>query len=149
LVNAPPTKGRRDATASGVRGVLEGLRVVVVDDDPDARDLLVTLLAQRHAVVFAAECAAEALDLVRREQPDVLISDIAMPEEDGYMLIAKLRALGEEDGGRTPAFAVTAYAGRLDRQRALEAGFDAHFSKPVDVDRLVDSLLDVRLSRSG
>ncbi len=106
------------------------------------------MLTQRQAQVFVAECAAEALELVRREHPDVLVSDIAMPEEDGYMLVSRLRALPEEEGGRTPAVAVTAYAARSDRQRALEAGFDRHVSKPVDVDQLVDLLLDARLSRA-
>ncbi len=125
------------------------MRIVVVDDDPDARDLLHTMLTQRQAIVLIAETAADALDLVRREHPDVLVSDIAMPEEDGYMLIAKVRALPEEEGGRTPALAVTAYAARSDRRRALEAGFDGHLAKPIDVDRLVDALLDVRLSRSS
>ena len=137
----------RDATTSGVRGVLEGLRIVVVDDDPDARDLLVTVLMQRSAQVFAADGAAAAFELVGRERPDVLISDIAMPEEDGYMLIRRVRALGADEGGRTAAIAVTAYAGRADRRRALDAGFDGHFAKPVDVDALVDVLLDVRASR--
>jgi CheY-like chemotaxis protein len=130
-----------------MRGVLEGLRIVIVDDDGDARDLLSTVLTQRSAQVFAAECAADAFELVARERPDVLISDIAMPEEDGYMLIARVRQLAAEEGGRTPAFAVTAYAGSADRARALEAGFDDHFSKPVDIDVLVDKLLDIRAAR--
>ncbi len=148
MVNAPsPPNAARDATTSGVRGVLEGLRVVIVDDDPDARDLLATVLTQRSAQVFAADNAAEAFELLGREQPDVLISDIAMPEEDGYMLIRRVRALAEGEGGRTPAFAVTAYAGPADRRRALEAGFDGHFAKPIDVDLLVDVLLDVRSAR--
>ena len=127
--------------------MLEGLRIVIVDDDGDARELLATVLTQRSAQVFAADCAAHAFELLRRERPDVLISDIAMPEEDGYMLIGRVRALGAEDGGRTPALAVTAYAGRADRNRALEAGFDGHFAKPVDIDALVATLLDVRSAR--
>lgn len=121
---------------------------MIVDDDPDARELLSTMLTQRQAEVFVAETAAQALALVRREHPDVLVSDIAMPEEDGYMLVSKLRSLPEEEGGRTPALAVTAYAARSDRQRALEAGFDGHIAKPVDVDQLVDMLLEARLSRT-
>ena len=129
-----------DARASGGHGVLEGLRVVVVDDDVDARDLLATVLLQRSAEVFVAASAAEALELVRRELPDALISDIAMPEEDGYMLIARVRALPEDRGGKTTSIAVTAYAGRADRKRALDAGFDAHYSKPVDIDSLVREL---------
>jgi CheY-like chemotaxis protein len=148
MVNAPaPPTRARDAASSGMRGVLQGLRIVVVDDDSDARDLLMTVLLQRGAQVFDAECAADAFDLLRRELPDVLISDIAMPEEDGYMLIGRVRALPAGDGGRTPSIAVTAYAGRADQKRALDAGFDAHFSKPIDIDSLVQTLLDIRSAR--
>jgi CheY-like chemotaxis protein len=127
--------------------VLEGLRIVIVDDDADARDLLATVLTQRSAQVFAADCAADAFELLRRERPDALISDIAMPDEDGYMLIGRVRALAPEDGGRTPALAVTAYAGGADRKRALEAGFDGHFAKPIDIDSLVNTLIDIRSAR--
>jgi CheY-like chemotaxis protein len=116
----------------------------VVDDDGDARDLLATVLLQRSAEVFVAECAAEAFDLVQRELPHALISDIAMPEEDGYMLIGRVRALPADRGGKTTAIAVTAYAGRADRKRALDAGFDAHFAKPVDIDTLVEELAPLR-----
>jgi CheY-like chemotaxis protein len=133
--------------SSGMRGVLQGLRIVIVDDDGDARELLATVLLQRSAQVFVAECAPDAFGLLESERPDVLISDIAMPEEDGYMLIGRVRALPADRGGRTPAIAVTAYAGRADRDRALDAGFDAHFSKPIDIDSLVDALLEIRSSR--
>lgn len=118
--------------------------MVVVDDDGDARDLLATVLLNRSAQVFVAGSAAEALELVQRELPDALISDIAMPEEDGYMLIGRLRALPEASGGKTTSIAVTAYAGRADRKRALDAGFDAHFSKPLDIDTLVRELAPLR-----
>lgn len=131
-------------SSSGVRGVLDGLRIVVVDDDDDARDLLATVLVQRSAEVFVAENAAAAFELVRRHRPDALISDIAMPEEDGYMLVGRVRALPEDQGGKTTSIALTAYAGRADRKRALDAGFDAHFSKPVDIDKLVLALAMLR-----
>lgn len=134
----------RDAKTAATRGVLEGLRIVVVDDDNDARDLLATILTQRSALVYEAECAADAMALLLKELPDVLISDIAMPEEDGYMLIGRVRKLAPERGGRTPAIAVTAYAGQADRARAMEAGFDLHFSKPVDIDLLIETLADLR-----
>jgi CheY-like chemotaxis protein len=127
-----------------MRGLLEGLRIVVVDDDRDGRDLLATVLEQRSAEVFVAESAAEALELVQCKQPDALISDIAMPEEDGYMLIGRVRALPEEQGGKTTSIALTAYAGRADRKRALDAGFDTHFSKPLDIDKLVLALAMLR-----
>lgn len=139
-VSSPPSRPR-GAASSGARTVLRGLRIVVVDDDNDARDLLTTVLTQRGAKVFEAERAADALALVERERPDVLVSDIAMPEEDGYMLIGRVRQLSVDRGGRTPAVAVTAYAGRADRVRAIEAGFDLHFAKPIDVDALVDTLV--------
>jgi CheY-like chemotaxis protein len=149
VVNPERTTGRSpDRTTSGVRGVLEGLRIVVVDDDGDARDLLATVLLQRNAEVFVAESAAEALELVERELPDALISDIAMPEEDGYTLIGRVRALPRERGGETISIAVTAYAGRADRQRAIDAGFDAHLSKPVDIDSLVRQLAPLRPERN-
>lgn len=146
--SAPPNRPR-DAATADVRGVLEGLRVVLVDDDPDARDLLTTVLMQRSAQVFAAESASEAFELLRQERPHVLISDIAMPEEDGYTLIRRVRTLSEEEGGRTPSIAVTAYAGRADRHRALEAGFDAHCPKPIDIDGLIDRLIDIRYAHVG
>lgn len=130
-----------------MRGVLRGLRVVVVDDDPDARDLLCTVLTQRDAEIFEADCAAAAYELVVEHRPDVLISDIAMPDQDGYMLIGRVRTLGTEQGGGTPAIAITAYAGRADQKRAIDAGFDAHFSKPIDIDKLVDRLLVLRSAR--
>lgn len=128
---------------------LEGLRIVLVDDDPDARDLLTTVLLQRSADVHTAESAAEAFALVQRERPHVLISDIAMPEEDGHTLIRRIRLLSEEEGGRTMAIAVTAYAGRADRNRALTAGFDAHFGKPIDIDVLVERLIELRTEILG
>ncbi len=137
------------ADTAGVRGVLDGLRVVVVDDDDDARDLLATVLLQRSAEVFVAETAAEALELVQRHRPDALISDIAMPEEDGYMLVGRVRALPEDQGGKTTSIALTAYAGRADRKRALDAGFDTHFSKPVDIDKLVLALAMLRPGFDG
>ncbi len=126
--------------------MLEGLRIVVVDDDGDARELLAAFLDQRSAEVFTASCAADGFTLVERELPDALISDIAMPEEDGYMLIRRIRALPAERGGRTPAIALTAYAAKSDRLRALEAGFDAHFTKPVDIEAVVDKLVDLLAS---
>ena len=139
-VDGPPATG----TGPRVNGALAGFRVVVVDDDADARDLLATVLAQRSAEVFAASSAPEAFALLKQHRPNVLISDIAMPEEDGYTLIRRVRALAIEEGGRTPAVAVTAYAGRGDRSRALEAGFDAHYAKPIDIDKLMEHLFDLR-----
>lgn len=122
---------------------LAGRRIVVVDDDEDARDLLAAVLVRRGATVIVTSSAAGAFDAVRREHPDVLVSDIAMPEEDGLSLVRRLRALDARDGGRTPSVAVTAYASASDRRRALDAGFDAWLSKPYDHDRLVRVLLQL------
>lgn len=121
---------------------LDGLRILVVDDDQDARELLATVLEQRRAVVSTASNVADALDLLAREEVDVVVSDIAMPEEDGYMLIAKLRRL-EGARGRVPAIAVTAHAAPSDRARAMEAGFDRYHAKPVDLDGLVDAIVEL------
>ncbi len=120
---------------------LDGLRVLVVDDQPDARDLLAEVLTQYGIEVVTASSCAEALaSLVenekRRSRPDVLISDIGMPDEDGYTLIRKVRSLGAEQGGLLPAIAVTAYARTEDRARALAAGFQAHVGKPIDPEEL-------------
>ena len=146
---AKPPDRTSAANTSGVRGVLQGLRIVVVDDDDDARDLLATVLTQRSAEVFVADTAADAFELGQRELPNALISDIAMPEEDGYMLIGRVRHLPEDRGGKTTAIALTAYAGRADRKRALDAGFDTHFSKPVDIDKLVLALAMLRPGFDG
>jgi CheY-like chemotaxis protein len=103
-----------------------------VDDEPDARDLLVAVLEQEGARVTAVGSAAAALEALSREpRPDILLSDIAMPHEDGYMLIRRIRALPPDDGGLIPAVAVTAYARAEDRRVALTAGFQAHLTKPV------------------
>ncbi len=116
---------------------LAGVRVVAVDDDADARKLLETVLTRCHAKVTMTSTAAEALEAVRRERPDVLLSDVEMAGEDGYGLIAKVRALPPEEGGNTPAAALTAYARVEDRTRALRAGFQLHVPKPVEPAELI------------
>jgi CheY-like chemotaxis protein len=115
---------------------LDGTQVLVVDDEPDARDVLVALFAQCGAVVAAVGSAADALRAVADHRPDVLVSDVAMPGVDGYDLIREVRALPPERGGRVPAVALTAYARSEDRDRALAAGFHAHVPKPVEPARL-------------
>ncbi len=115
---------------------LDGLRVLVVDDERDARLLLNEVLQGRGATVHMAASAAEALELFLRTRPDVMVSDIGMPGEDGYSLIKKVRALPVEQGGRTPAVALTAYARPEDAQRAFSAGFQVHVTKPLEPARL-------------
>jgi PAS domain S-box-containing protein len=116
---------------------LDGVTVLVVDDEPDARGLVKRLLQDRQARVLTAGRASEALALLRSERPDVLVSDIGMPEEDGYTLIRKVRALDAGSGGLTPAIALTAYARAEDRMKAILAGFQMHVSKPVEAAELL------------
>ena len=116
---------------------LDGIRIVAVDDDADARKLLETVLTHCRAIVTVVATPAEALEAVRRLRPDVLLSDIEMPGEDGYTFISKVRALPPEEGGQTPAAALTAYARVEDRTRALRAGFQLHVPKPVEPAELV------------
>jgi PAS domain S-box-containing protein len=117
---------------------LNGLRVLVVDDDADTCELLQVILKGCGALVITANSAAAALEAVAEEAFDVLISDIGMPEEDGYSLIAKVRALGKEHGGKIPAAAaLTAYVGEEDRIRVLQSGFQIHVPKPISPSELV------------
>ncbi|HJS24527.1 MAG TPA: PAS domain S-box protein [Pyrinomonadaceae bacterium] len=111
---------------------LAGLRVLVVDDEIDARSLLSAMLERCGAQVVAVSSAREGLESVESWQPDVLIADIGMPVEDGYGLIKKVRALPKDRGGQTPALALTAYARTEDRVRALSEGYQVHLAKPVD-----------------
>jgi len=122
---------------------LGGVRVLVVEDEPDARELLVTELGQFGVEARAVDNAPEALRLLEQLRPDVLISDIGMPEMDGYSLIAAVRKLSASSGGRTPAVALTAFGTSQDRTRAFLAGFDAHLPKPVEPDELAAVLLSL------
>jgi CheY-like chemotaxis protein len=108
------------------------LRVLVGDDELDARTLLSAMLERCGAQVIALGSAREGLDSLEKWMPDVLIADIGMPVEDGYGLIKKVRALPKERGGQTPALALTAYARTEDRVRALSEGYQVHLAKPVD-----------------
>jgi signal transduction histidine kinase len=116
---------------------LDGLRVLVVDDDDDARGLIQRVLSDRGALVTVAPSAEVALHELERVRPDVLVSDIGMPEVDGYGLIRLIRGLPPERGGRTPAIAITAYARAEDTERAVSTGFQAYMSKPIDTSRLI------------
>ncbi|BAZ33290.1 response regulator receiver protein [Cylindrospermum sp. NIES-4074] len=116
---------------------LTGLRILVVDDDDDSRFYISTVLEADGATVTAAASAATALEMLPKLQPHAFICDIAMPGEDGYDLIRKVRSLKPDQGGRVPAVALTAYAESEDRIRALEAGFQTHVAKPVDPTELV------------
>jgi CheY-like chemotaxis protein len=116
---------------------LDAVRVLVVDDEEDTRELLEAGLTKCGANVTVASSAAEGFDLLSRETPDVVISDIGMPKEDGYQFIQRVRGLSSEHGGRVPAVALTAYARFEDRLRALKSGYQMHVPKPVELTELV------------
>jgi PAS domain S-box-containing protein len=122
---------------------LAGLKVLVVDDQIDARDLIQRVLEDCAAEVITAGSVHDALVLVEAHRPDVLISDIGMPDVDGFELLRRVRALGPERGGRVPAIALTAFARSEDRTRALRAGFLVHVSKPLDPSELVATVASV------
>ena len=132
-----PPLGREPQEGMAAAPRLDALRVLVVDDEDDARNLIAAVLQERGATVLLAASAAEAVTMVQEQRPDVLLSDISMRDEDGYDLIRKLRALPAERGGRTPAAALTAYGRLEDRMKALSAGFQLHVAKPVDPAELV------------
>jgi signal transduction histidine kinase/CheY-like chemotaxis protein len=135
------------ATASEVAAPaaseLQGVHVLVVDDQAPSLEALAAVLEESGARVTLASSTTEALAAFAHGEPSLLVGDIAMPGEDGYTLIRKVRALERRDGRRTPALALTAYAGVEDRQRALSAGYDVHLPKPVDPSRLIAALVDL------
>jgi CheY-like chemotaxis protein len=117
--------------------LLSGLNVLLVDDDSDTLSLMATALTRREANVTAVSSAGEAIQAITRERPDVLVSDIAMPDEDGYGLIKKIRSLENGGAENIPAVAITAYAKEEDRERALSAGFQIYLAKPVELTELI------------
>jgi CheY-like chemotaxis protein len=127
--------------------LLGGAYVLVVDDDPDARELLNVLFAREGAEVGLAASANEARRMIRGRHPDVIVCDIGMPEQDGHSFMRLLRASGEEAGAFVPALALTGHAGPEDSRAALMAGFQMHVSKPLDPPRLLDSV--AKLWRRG
>ena len=116
---------------------LSGLHILVVDDDEDTLELMTTALTSRKASVTAVGTAIEAIEVIKGHRPDVLVSDIAMPGEDGYGLLARVRSLDSGDLPAIPAVAITAYAKDEDRQRALESGFQIYLAKPVELSELI------------
>ncbi|HZG50731.1 MAG TPA: PAS domain S-box protein [Pyrinomonadaceae bacterium] len=129
---------------------LAGLSVLVVDDEPDTRELLAAVLTSCGAQVSLAATAAEAFEQIERNRPDVLITDIGMPDEDGYSLLSRIRQLPPERGGTIPAAALTAYARAEDRVRALRSGFQMHVPKPVEPAELITVVANLagRIGRS-
>ncbi len=137
------------AASGGSPPALQGMQILVVDDDRDALDVLTLALTEAGAAVRTAASATEALGLLRWIRPDVLVSDLAMPDEDGYSLIRNLRAMERESGRETPAIALTAYVRVQDRARAVAAGFNIFVEKPVDPDELIAVLAGIAESRAG
>jgi PAS domain S-box-containing protein len=133
----------RPVPLEGQPADLTGIKVLVVDDQTDARELLARVLAECNAQVLTAGNAEEALALIESERPDVLVSDIGMPDVDGYELLRRVRALDASRGGKTPAIALTAFARSEDRTRALRAGFLVHVAKPVEPTELIATVASV------
>ncbi|HEY9804730.1 MAG TPA: ATP-binding protein [Leptolyngbyaceae cyanobacterium] len=116
---------------------LVGIKTLIVDDDADSRDFLAFILEQEGAEVSLAASALEALQLLPKIKPDVLVSDISMPEMNGYTLIRQVRTWTKEQGGQIPAIALTAFARQYDREQALQAGYQLHLPKPLNADELI------------
>ena len=138
-----PLKGASSSEDDGALRAnhrLRERRILVVDDDPGTRAALAELFHRSGAAVRMAESAKQAILVVQEFKPDVLLCDVAMPGEDGYALIRKVRALGSVQGGDVPALALTALAGDEDRRRALDAGFQVHLAKPIGIDRLLGAV---------
>ena len=126
-----------DTTLAYASQMLSGVNVLLVDDDSDTLKLMATALTRRQANVTAVSSAGEAIQAIRQQRPDVLVSDIAMPDEDGYGLIEKVRSLETAETQSIPAVAITAYAKEEDRERALSSGFQIYLAKPIELRELV------------
>ena len=133
---AHPAHGHEMVTLEGLPS-LEGLKVLVVDDEADTRELIREVLKECGSEVITSGSVEEALVALEEHKPDILISDLGMPDEDGYSLISKIRALPSDRGGHIPAAALTAYARAEDRMRVLRSGFQFHLPKPIDSAELV------------
>ncbi|PAX51656.1 CHASE domain-containing protein [Brunnivagina elsteri] len=137
----------RNTVSAECQGILNGLKIILVEDENDARELIATVLEEAGANVIPVANVAQALDTFQHNKPDILVSDIGMPQEDGYMLIRKVRALSSEQGGKTPALALTAFAGEEGKNQAINAGFQAHITKPVEATELVRRIANLVKSR--
>jgi CheY-like chemotaxis protein len=149
LVSTAPAPAPEKAAASEAEGngvspgflkVLKGLRILVVDDEADSRDLVSAILTRCGSLVNCCESAAEGMEAFKNWKPDLLVSDIGMPEEDGYSLITKLRKLRSKRAKEMPAVALTAYATKEDKARTLSSGFQMHVAKPIEPQALIMSI---------
>ncbi len=123
--------------------VLCGLKILIVDGDPDMREVTKLVLVHSRAQVISAATAYEGLEQLQAHRPDVIVSDIGMPQMDGYEFIRLVRNLPVQLGGQTPAVALTAFNLGTDRTRALKAGFQKHLSKPYDLQELIETVASV------
>jgi CheY-like chemotaxis protein len=150
IAHHKPAKGNgKVANETKISQSLKGVKVLVVDDEIDTRDLLKTVLSQQGARVTTAASAAAALSLLSRVKPHVLISDVGMPGTDGYALMRRVRALPVERGGNIPAVALTAYAREQDRKRAIDAGYQIHLTKPIEITQLSASVAHLIKDANG
>jgi CheY-like chemotaxis protein len=124
-------------------GRLSNLMIVVVEDHDDARRYLALFLAQLGADVVVARNAFEGIEAIKKTRPDLVLTDIRMPEADGFELLRQVRALGSASGGNVPVLAMTALFSRSDRVRVLDAGFQGCLPKPFTPDKLLESILEV------
>lgn len=138
-------RAREGAVSTSV--ALPDLRVLVVDDDADMRELMAMILGTSGARTQCTGSCAEALAVFARERPDVVVADIGLPDEDGYALIRKIRALPIADGGRVPAVALTGFGAAEDKERAVSAGYQRCLTKPVEPDVIVATIAE--LGRRG
>ncbi|MEH2276418.1 MAG: PAS domain S-box protein [Nostoc sp.] len=122
---------------------LSGIQILVVDDETDSREFIAFVLEQHGAIVTAVASGTDALQAIAQSIPNMIISDIGMPEMDGYMLIRQIRALPPQQGGQIPAIALTAYAAEVDQQQVIAAGFQRHVTKPIDPKVLVAIIVEM------
>ena len=147
LINRSSTKNLslQSMKESTISDRLTGTQILVIDDEGDSRELLTLIFQQEGANAIAASSANEALEVLQKITPDIIISDIGMPKIDGYTLMNQIRSLPQ--GKDVPAIAITAYAGEIDRQRSLDAGFQHHLAKPIDITKLLDITVELLSDR--
>jgi signal transduction histidine kinase len=141
--NSAKTEPESNGLPASYSKALTGLRILVVDDEVDSRDLVSAILTRCGSVVNCCESTVEALKVIRDWKPDLLVSDIGMPNDDGYALIERVRNMKSKRARQTPAVALTAYVTNEDRERALAAGFQLHVSKPIEPANLVMLIAEV------
>ncbi|MEC4816664.1 MAG: ATP-binding protein [Scytonema sp. PMC 1069.18] len=142
LLSIPTSKMEEEAIMQD-RLTLHGVRVLTVDDEVDNLELIAFILEEAGAAVTSLSSAKAVLEVFEQIQPDILVADIGMPEIDGYTLLRQIRNMSPEQGGQVPAIALTAYAGEVNEQQALQAGFQLHISKPVEPDVLIEAIIQI------